>query len=1234
MVVRSPAPRSRRSNAGRRKGLPRSFVGGASRVFAVVVWSFVVVDELPAFAQLNENCTVSVLNRTARVQPDGSWTLPNVPASFGEVRARVTCRPQGISLFGQSDFFAVPSDASVEVNTITFATPALVPTSLTVEALDGTTLTSADPSTAMTATAYFPGSTVCPDSSIDTTCDVTTAGTNYTSSNPAIAVVDPAGVVSVPTGATSGNVLITALHEGAIAVLAVQVRLTADSDGDCMPDDQELALGLDPSDWTDGLLDLDMDGLSNTDECERDTLIDNSDTDGDLLLDGEEIDYGTDPKEKDTDKDFIPDSVEIATMTDPLDIDSANWSLALADNLLVTPSTASLILLPPQVPELQLAVTGVFVNGLTEDLLRPDPDDRIPDTAFTSDDSDVCTVDSTGLVVGAQSGMCTVTAENSGHDGASEITVTSGPIAYLDGFTFLDAAYEIDVQGDYAYIAAGVDGLVVVDVSDRTSPVEMTSAAGTAGGEAKDVKVVGRYAFVAVAGVGPMGASGLDVFDLGSSGTVPNLVAHLSLPGNCLDLEVFGQRAFVVASDVGLHVVDLLDPQAPVLVSTTPVPGTTTFGVSAVDGIAVVVSDSDPVQAYDVSNAGNPILIPPTSGISANEARDVIVLRDEPGNPPTYSAVVAQNSTAGDALAIYDNIDATNGPGTPAESGGNGAALIDVARVGPIIFGADVANTAPSVRLFDASDPSSPSYLGAIDFAQLFPDPGNPLRDDDSTGIAADDRFVYVTAMSPNLPGNEAALYIGQHRAFNDSGGQAPTVTLSAPSSIRQGDTALLTANANDDVAVAFVEFLVDGQVVFRDATEPYDFGYRVPLSASDFQVEARASDFQEPSALGSSGVQQVVVLQDASPVISIDAPGGSTAPAGSAVRVQVTATDDVGVGMIGVSAPETGFLDLVPASGSPFVVERYVVAPATGSLTINAVVRDTAGNEDTASVVLTVDDSTVALNGRVVDDETDPVPFATVSAVGVDPLTALSDGTFALPNVPTAVDPLRVAAFDGAGWESRRYGSVFHTPLQDPSIGDIQIAPVSSARSDFAADPGVRGLTVGDLNLDGVPDVVVVATSPRTYSILLGKTVAGDVGLNAPTICEWPDVACPAATAELVTAAAIADMNNDGLPDLVTTGGGHNHPWGQSWHRVCAPWGWGRHPPSSPRIRSHWILECHRHWVSQRRRESRRRDRWGSRRWCAGPLRERRRHAPAARSRRALDDQPGRPASEGSRPR
>jgi hypothetical protein len=46
---------------------------------------------LPLTAQLDETCMVSAFNRTAPVQTDGVWVLPNVPANQGSVRVRATC---------------------------------------------------------------------------------------------------------------------------------------------------------------------------------------------------------------------------------------------------------------------------------------------------------------------------------------------------------------------------------------------------------------------------------------------------------------------------------------------------------------------------------------------------------------------------------------------------------------------------------------------------------------------------------------------------------------------------------------------------------------------------------------------------------------------------------------------------------------------------------------------------------------------------------------------------------------------------------------------------------------------------------------------------------------------------------------------------------------------------------------------------------------------------------------
>jgi subtilisin family serine protease len=69
-----------------------------------------------------------------------------------------------------------------------------------------------------------------------------------------------------------------------------------DTDNDLLPDDWELAHGLDPFDPTDADHDNDGDGLTNRQEYDAGTDPDNPDTDGDGVTDGDEVNAGRNPK--------------------------------------------------------------------------------------------------------------------------------------------------------------------------------------------------------------------------------------------------------------------------------------------------------------------------------------------------------------------------------------------------------------------------------------------------------------------------------------------------------------------------------------------------------------------------------------------------------------------------------------------------------------------------------------------------------------------------------------------------------------------------------------------------------------------------------------------------------------------------------------------------------------------------------------------------------------------------
>src|SRR6266852_2562199 len=85
-----------------------------------------------ALGQLNQNCTVSVLNRTVPVNPDGSWVLPNIPANFGQVKARATCIQNGKTISGESAFFTVPANSAVNLPIIVLGSASRIPVSLRI----------------------------------------------------------------------------------------------------------------------------------------------------------------------------------------------------------------------------------------------------------------------------------------------------------------------------------------------------------------------------------------------------------------------------------------------------------------------------------------------------------------------------------------------------------------------------------------------------------------------------------------------------------------------------------------------------------------------------------------------------------------------------------------------------------------------------------------------------------------------------------------------------------------------------------------------------------------------------------------------------------------------------------------------------------------------------------------------------------------------------------------------
>ena len=113
-----------------------------------------------------------------------------------------------------------------------------IPTAIQIAALNPD-LTNVGETTQLTVTGTLP------DSSIKDLTQQST-GTTYVSGNSAITSVGTDG--SITAGSTSGTAIISARNEGVLASILIKVALGTDDDGDGLPNDFEIANGLNPND--------------------------------------------------------------------------------------------------------------------------------------------------------------------------------------------------------------------------------------------------------------------------------------------------------------------------------------------------------------------------------------------------------------------------------------------------------------------------------------------------------------------------------------------------------------------------------------------------------------------------------------------------------------------------------------------------------------------------------------------------------------------------------------------------------------------------------------------------------------------------------------------------------------------------------------------------------------------------------------------------------------------------
>lgn len=144
----------------------------------------------------------------------------------------------------------------------------------------------------------------------------------------------------------------------------------------------------------------------------------------------------------------------------------------------------------------------------------------------------------------------TITGEN--FEPGAKVSLLKGLVPPLGSYITPGAADNVQVSGNYAYIADGAAGIQIIDISDPANP-QFAGAYDT--GDVSAIYVSGNYAYV-----GDWNEAFLYILDI-SNPSNPVLVSSTPTYGQIMDLTVIGNYAYLAAD--ALITVDVSNPEAP-----------------------------------------------------------------------------------------------------------------------------------------------------------------------------------------------------------------------------------------------------------------------------------------------------------------------------------------------------------------------------------------------------------------------------------------------------------------------------------------------------------------------------------------------------------------------------------------------------------------------------------------------------------------------------------------------
>jgi hypothetical protein len=362
-------------------------------------------------------------------------------------------------------------------------------------------------------------------------------------------------------------------------------------------------------------------------------------------------------------------------------------------------------------------------------------------------------------------------------------------------------------------------------------------------GAAQDVELNGDYAYV---------AAGTALRIVNVAANPPVETGAVTLPSNVARVRLHGNHAFVTRSSA-ISIVDVTNPAAPAVVGTI---ATSAHSV-AINGTRLYTGSSSP-RVYDISNPAAPVLVRTNGiawslrdvqaygnvlvgGLTANFSSGITALDIEHPQSNVVEQFFQEETSINRSTMRYGEVAAAGSGGLLVTSvadkfgwykvvsapAGDAVAMSD-----RYIFTGSVDTGGPAM-LFEATNFRDPIQRGTINWSVF-----------GAYRVAS--MFASPTALVAvgNGANNTNQLMIARYRDITDTSGAAPSVTFTAPPSAKLSRLVPLSAAAADDVAVKAVVFSVNGVDVYTDTVAPYEFNAMAPAGGTSMTVSARAIDF------------------------------------------------------------------------------------------------------------------------------------------------------------------------------------------------------------------------------------------------------------------------------------------------------------------------------------------------------------------------------------------------------